>query len=215
MEVHQGKEQLKVTGHVGTEGGSWECLDDDKGYSLNGGFRLPSAIFNRLYDYQRDGVQWMWGLHQRETGGILGDDMGLGKTFQVTCFATGLMAAGKKRSGRIRYGGRRPAVLMVVPVSLINTWEEEMTLRLATVLKQPRIVVIRNFSSNLRKQELKEVQQRGGCVVSSYGLIANHVDKFAGEERDFRWAFIAADEGHVLKNSATKAAKVRDLLFSK
>jgi len=29
------------------------------------------------------GIRWLWELHQRKVGGILGDEMGLGKTVQV------------------------------------------------------------------------------------------------------------------------------------
>jgi SNF2 family DNA or RNA helicase len=41
-------------------------------------FRLPAEVFNKLYDYQVDGVRWMGGLHSNKIGGILGDDMGMG-----------------------------------------------------------------------------------------------------------------------------------------
>ncbi|XBH97984.1 hypothetical protein VPH35_127566 [Triticum aestivum] len=37
-----------------------------------------------LYPHQRQGLGWLWFLHCRGTGGILGDDMGLGKTMQMT-----------------------------------------------------------------------------------------------------------------------------------
>jgi SNF2 family DNA or RNA helicase len=76
-------------------------------------------MFERLYAYQRDGVQWLWkvvngvnGIH----GGILGDDMGLGKTFQVVSLITGMA----------RRKARRTAVLVIVPVSLLATWEAEL-----------------------------------------------------------------------------------------
>lgn len=47
-------------------------------------FSVPASLYDRMYPHQREGVKWLWRLHQEETGGILGDDMGLGKTFQVT-----------------------------------------------------------------------------------------------------------------------------------
>jgi len=46
-------------------------------------YKLPGRIFKMLYPHQREGLRWLWGLHCRGTGGILGDDMGLGKTLQV------------------------------------------------------------------------------------------------------------------------------------
>jgi SNF2 family DNA or RNA helicase len=45
-------------------------------------FKLPARILNKLYPHQREGLDWLWSLHCRGKGGILGDDMGLGKTMQ-------------------------------------------------------------------------------------------------------------------------------------
>lgn len=52
--------------------------------------RIPADIWNRLYPYQREGVAWLWGLHQHGVGGILGDEMGLGKTVQIIAFLASL-----------------------------------------------------------------------------------------------------------------------------
>lgn len=49
-------------------------------------YKLPGKIFKMLFAHQREGLRWLWVLHCRGTGGILGDDMGLGKTMQV-CYA--------------------------------------------------------------------------------------------------------------------------------
>ena len=48
-------------------------------HELNGGLLVPAWINDRLFSYQRTGVQWMWELHQQYVGGIVGDEMGLGK----------------------------------------------------------------------------------------------------------------------------------------
>lgn len=40
--------------------------------------------------YQHDGIEWLYGLHIKSTGGLLGDEMGLGKTVQVIAFLYGL-----------------------------------------------------------------------------------------------------------------------------
>ena len=39
-------------------------------------FRIPSSLYNNLYQHQKDGVRWMAGLHVGKIGGLLGDDMG-------------------------------------------------------------------------------------------------------------------------------------------
>lgn len=49
-------------------------------------FSVPAELYKRMYPHQREGVRWLWGLHQGDMGGILGDDMGMGKTFQVSVF---------------------------------------------------------------------------------------------------------------------------------
>ncbi len=45
---------------------------------------LQSKIAKILYPHQCEGIRWLWGLHVKKMGGILGDDMGLGKTMQVS-----------------------------------------------------------------------------------------------------------------------------------
>lgn len=42
-------------------------------YLLKGGLGIPKKIFQTLFDYQRDGLRWLWAVHQNEEtpGGIL------------------------------------------------------------------------------------------------------------------------------------------------
>lgn len=46
-------------------------------------YRLPGKIVRMLFPHQREGLNWLWSLHCKGKGGVLGDDMGLGKTMQV------------------------------------------------------------------------------------------------------------------------------------
>ncbi|VDP53273.1 unnamed protein product [Schistosoma margrebowiei] len=57
---------------------------------LDGGFCVPGSVWCRLFDYQRKGVKWLWDLHQKGYGGIIGDEMGLGKTIQIIALLAGL-----------------------------------------------------------------------------------------------------------------------------
>lgn len=43
-----------------------------------------------FFRYQKISIQWLWELHLRSLGGLLGDEMGLGKTVQVIAFLAGL-----------------------------------------------------------------------------------------------------------------------------
>ena len=40
--------------------------------------------------YQKVAVKWLWELHSRKLGGLLGDEMGLGKTVEIIAFLAGL-----------------------------------------------------------------------------------------------------------------------------
>lgn len=58
-------------------------LDEFTLSGLRGTYKLPGKIAKMLYPHQREGLKWLWSLHCKGKGGILGDDMGLGKTMQV------------------------------------------------------------------------------------------------------------------------------------
>ena len=77
---------------------------------------IASATFKKLYPHQRKGIEWLWSLHRRRSGGILGDDMGLGKTIQMGVFLSALYAA--------RVIDR---ALIVMPASLLDNWTRELT----------------------------------------------------------------------------------------
>ncbi len=65
------------------EGGQGQEEEAMEEVEFEGGFRIPAALYGRLFDYQRTAVKWLWELHTQRAGGILGDEMGLGKTVQV------------------------------------------------------------------------------------------------------------------------------------
>jgi hypothetical protein len=56
-----------------------------------GGLVVPAWINDRLFPYQRTGLQWMWELHRQQSGGILGDEM-VGSCFRQ-CYCTSLSSA--------------------------------------------------------------------------------------------------------------------------
>ena len=43
---------------------------------VGSGFYMYKDLYSKLYNHQKQGVLWMWGLHKKNKGGILGDDMG-------------------------------------------------------------------------------------------------------------------------------------------
>lgn len=104
-----------------------------------------------LFDYQREGTQFLYDAYSKDAGAILGDEMGLGKTIQVIAFVAAIL--GKrgdfrdKEAWRQLRSQRREAVasmplgeqetvfdtvpgpcplLVVVPASLLHNWEAEL-----------------------------------------------------------------------------------------
>ena len=64
------------------KGFSWSFNKNRQEYTIGGNdkipaFSIPSDLYDKLYDFQKDGVAWMAGLYLPKIGGILGDDMGM------------------------------------------------------------------------------------------------------------------------------------------
>ena len=110
-------------------------------------------INSYLYDYQREGVHFLYSAYQRNTGAILGDDMGLGKTIQVIAFLSAVL--GKRGDYRdkdawmtllhqrrerfndsccmthpedlgFRFAGETAPILIAMPATLLDNWEQEL-----------------------------------------------------------------------------------------
>lgn len=155
----------------------------------------------RLYQYQKDGVEWM--LKKERTrdshgvsGGILADDMGLGKTIQ----ALALIDANPKRT------------LIVCPISVMHQWREECTRFL------PGINVLTVNVTNVRKMSSGEINplylsvqdiESADVVIASHGCFSN---ASAVEDLDNHSLIHASfervvfDEAHVMKNLKSNSA---------
>ncbi|TGZ62297.1 hypothetical protein CRM22_007509 [Opisthorchis felineus] len=198
-------------------------LSDTNGYNQMGsraddvvnvaeGLRLPRALYEKLYEYQKDGVKWLWDLHTRAPGGILADDMGLGKTVQVIAFLSGLFISSSKRL----------TALILMPVSVLVTWETELK-RWAPAL---RVVVFHDGNRNQRLRSLSMIQRNGGIVLTTYGMVAAGaedliVDFHANPQfmstkltnlegrmaPEFVWDYLILDEAHKIKNPSAKTTK--------
>ena len=61
---------------------SWSFNKKRQEYTIGGNdkipaFSIPSNLYDKLYEFQKDGVAWMASLYLPKIGGILGDDMGM------------------------------------------------------------------------------------------------------------------------------------------
>jgi SNF2 family DNA or RNA helicase len=83
----------------------------------------PLTAFNnglKLRDYQLEGVNWLLWNWWNKRSCILADEMGLGKTIQSTCF---LQLLKNMKTTQVR-----GPFLLVAPLSLINQWQNEVSL---------------------------------------------------------------------------------------
>ncbi|CAB1428890.1 unnamed protein product [Pleuronectes platessa] len=81
----------------------------------NSGLMLFKDLHDKLYDYQRSGLAFLYSLYRDgRKGGILADDMGLGKTIQVISFLSGMYDSELAKH-----------TLLVMPTSLITNWTKE------------------------------------------------------------------------------------------
>ncbi|BAS91802.1 SNF2 domain-containing protein ENL1 isoform X2 [Oryza sativa Japonica Group] len=182
----------------------WEKTEDFKMEPTGTGvtrkpYNLPGRIFNMLYPHQREGLRWLWVLHCRGTGGILGDDMGLGKTMQVSAFLAGLF-----HSRLIK------RVLVVAPKTLLTHWTKE----LSVVSLKDKIRDYSGPNANARNYELKYAFKEGGILLTTYDIVRNNFKMIKGnftndfdDEEETLWNYVILDEGHIIKNPKTQRAQ--------
>jgi len=65
-----GVEEMRDMSHLRVEGET-----NPGAITLQGGLTVPAWMNNRLFAYQRTGLEWMWTLHQQQAGGVMGDGM--------------------------------------------------------------------------------------------------------------------------------------------
>jgi SNF2 family DNA or RNA helicase len=154
-------------------------------------------------------------LSDKIPAGILADDMGLGKTLQTVSFLAGLLSS---RIGR--------TALVVVPVSLLETWRAEF----AKFSRGVRVHVLHEQGGiPARARVVSRVQRDGGVLLTTYGLVTSTPALFGADEEDAdaaalsvsalvgpcSWDALVLDEGHRVKNPATATSRaVRALTAS-
>uniref|UniRef100_A0A3Q2P2I2 Excision repair cross-complementation group 6-like n=1 Tax=Fundulus heteroclitus TaxID=8078 RepID=A0A3Q2P2I2_FUNHE len=171
-----------------------ENKDDEFVNVNNSGLMLFKELHDKLYDYQRDGVSFLYGLYRDgRKGGVLADDMGLGKTIQIISFLSGMY-----NNKLIRH------TLLVMPTSLITNWIKEFSNWTTGI----RVKQFHGISKAERTKSLEKVQSRGGVIITTYTMLLNNCQQLASYRgKEFCWDYIILDEAHKIKNSSTKTAK--------
>ncbi|CAH2315626.1 DNA excision repair ERCC-6-like, partial [Pelobates cultripes] len=171
-----------------------EEQDDEFVDVLSSGLMIYKDLFNKLFEHQREGIAFLYGLYRDgRKGGILADDMGLGKTIQIIAFLSGMFDAELVK-----------CVLLIMPTTLISNWIREFE-------KWTPGMRFHEFHGTSKKEriiKLEKIQRKGGILITTYQMLINNwqqVSTYNG--REFEWDYIILDEAHKIKTSSTKTAK--------
>jgi len=119
--------------------------------------KIPMEIFERLYEYQKEGVAWLASQWHRSQGGILADEMGLGKTVQLCAFLAGVRKSGATHA------------LILLPVTLLDQWAREAKVWCPGWPVYTYYGTAAQRSSALRGISLPQ----GGILLTSYSMLSN------------------------------------------
>ncbi|KAF7988961.1 hypothetical protein HCN44_007271 [Aphidius gifuensis] len=162
-------------------------------------FKVPKLIWKKLYEYQKVSVRWLWELHGRGLGGLLGDEMGLGKTVQIIAFLAGLDCSELLSDGS-RFRGLGPT-LIICPATLLEQWVEHFH-NWSPCL---RVVSLHQSSTfNGDTDELLDSLKSGGILLSSYSGVLRNAEFLL----PYQWHYVILDEGHKIRNPQAKITKV-------
>ena len=149
-----------------------------------------SLFRGELRNYQRDGVEWLNTLSQKQVSCILADEMGLGKTVQTIAHFSHLAE---------NMGIWGPH-LIVVPTTVLGNWLEELHRFL------PGFKVFAYFGRSadrkLKRKGWSEIDRFNVCVTT-YRVIS--IDAKIFKRR--RWFTMVLDEAHLIKNAKTHLFK--------
>ncbi|XP_029463405.1 DNA excision repair protein ERCC-6-like [Rhinatrema bivittatum] len=168
--------------------------DDEFVDVLNSGLMIYKDLYTKLYQYQREGLTFLYGLYRDEKrGGILADDMGLGKTIQIIAFLSGMFDA-----ELIKF------VLLIMPTTLISNWTKEF----AKWTPGMRVYQFHGTSKTERTKNLEKIQRKGGIIITTYQMLINNWQQLSSfNGREFIWDYIILDEAHKIKTSSAKTTK--------
>jgi hypothetical protein len=145
----------------------------------------------QLRDYQLIGLNWLASAWCRENSVILADEMGLGKTVQTISFLSYLFHVCKV------YG----PFLVVVPLSTLMAWQREFV-QWAADINLVAYVGDRRSREIIRQTEFFD--SRGHLKVNAVLTTYETVLSDFAELSQLKWAVLAVDEAHRLKNDVSQ-----------
>ena len=194
---------------------------------FEGGYRIPGDVYPSLFDYQKNGVKWLWELYSRQVGGILGDEMGLGKTIQIIAFLAGLHYSKKLTKPIIVVA---PATVMKQWVNEFHTWWPPLRVSILHTSGSGMIDIGResreeeqltsatprsNDQKPLTKAQMSAKKivdrgvQEGHILVTTYSGLQTYAKLLI----PMHWEYAVLDEGHKIRNpNATITLYCKNLL---
>jgi len=182
---------------------------------------VPEMIRAELRNYQYDGYNWLVHLWKNGLNGCLADDMGLGKTLQTLVLLAKLkrkresdfffpkvekgqlsLFAGKESS----MDDHQPSSLIVMPVSLLHNWENEIR-KFAPELK------VFTYSGVKRREkiDLAALIRNYDIILTTYGTVRNDSEVLAKQT----FFYLILDESQNIKNAESKSYKAVAAIPSK
>lgn len=153
---------------------------DDAMFNSAPEFRFEGELRN----YQREGVQFLQYMCDRNFNVILADEMGLGKTVQLLA----LLASRKRRND--------PPALIVCPASLTDNWAREA----ARFVPEFRVAAPRD---GVKRAEIWRELPNFDLVILSYAAARLSAEKL----RHTSFSFLVLDEAQHIKNPGSSNAK--------
>lgn len=179
---------------------------------------VPSNLKTTLRSYQYQGFRWLKQLETLSFSGCLADDMGLGKTIQaiavlleshnrgnVNTFSNPELVQANVQLDMFNRASAEPgkfvqASLIVVPLSLIFNWQQELT-RFA-----PSLFVYTH--TGLYRSQSASVFHLYDIVLTTYGMVRNDIEMF----KKYNFNYVILDESQNIRNPQSKAYRsVRSL----
>ncbi|GAB9470083.1 DNA excision repair protein ercc-6 [Globisporangium polare] len=171
----------------------------DDTIQTDSGLVVPKYIYTHLFPHQKECLEWLLHLHERNTGGILGDEMGLGKTVQIAAFL-----------GAMHHERRVRTVLLLCPASVLLQWVREFhkwypLMRVVllhgsgsgmTLAGRTYAQLIQEVLEDGDDEENHMVDSGGGVVISTYENVRQYQELFM----DVEWDYVVLDEGHRIRN---------------
>lgn len=243
--LEYGKEGARFSSAIPT----WQELESDWPSSVHENYLFKPKIAEyprQPMPHQDEGIRWLLAharraLKRRDNpsktegwgaGALLADDMGLGKSF-----TTLIALAEWYRHWREITNAEPPAVLLVVPLSLMENWQAEINAAfgnvngpfLRVVMAQPDFELhhyrrspgavdiaepgnVREFGLCFGDGTERSLDLPGSCVITTYQTLRDYRFSFAAAE----WGAAIFDEAQNIKNpnaQQTIAAKALRALF--